>query len=86
MSGEHNEGEHGMQPTLVLNYNDKDRRWAFAVVGKGATDAMVKYGVGTIEQSGSIGEKITFKSDQEPSVVKLRSSTAAARVGETVPI
>ena len=43
-----------MQPALIL-YDDEE---------KGATDAMVKYGVGIIEQSGNIGEKIAFKSDQ----------------------
>ena len=41
---------------------------------------MVQYGVGTIEQSGYIGEKLTFKSDQEPSSVALRNATADARV------
>ena len=35
--------------------------------------------MGIIEESGYIGEKITFKSDQEPSIV-------AAGVRETVPI
>ena len=58
MSGEHNEGEHGMQPTFVLYDDDKDSGWAVAVDERGATDAMGKYGVGTIEQSGYIGEKL----------------------------
>ena len=47
---------------------------------------MVQYGVGTFEQSGYIGEKLTFKSDQEPSIVALKNAIAAARVGDTVPI
>ena len=47
---------------------------------------MVEYGVGIIEESGYIGENITFKSDQEPSVVALKNAIAAATVGETVPI
>ena len=86
MSREHNEGEHDMQPALILYDDDKDSFWAVGIDAKGATEAMVQYGVGTIEQSGYIGEKLTFKSDQEPSIVALKNATAAARVGETVPI
>ena len=86
MSGEHNEDEHGMQPAFILYDDDKDRFWAVGAEEKGATDAMVKYGVGIIEQSGYIAEKITFKSDQEPRIVALKNAIAAARVGETVPI
>ena len=52
MSGEHNEGEHGMQPALVLYDDDKDSFWAVWIDPEGATEAMVQYGVGTIEQSG----------------------------------
>ena len=58
MSGEHNEGERGMRPTLVLYDDDKDRLWVLAVDGTGAMDAMVKYGVGTIEQSDISGKAI----------------------------
>ena len=47
---------------------------------------MVKYGVGIIDESGYIGEKITFKSDREPSIVALKHAVSAARIGETVPI
>ena len=43
---------------------------------------MVKYGVGIIEESGYIGEKITFKSDQEPSIVALKNAISAARGSE----
>ena len=75
-----------MQPALVLYDDDKDSFWAFGIDAKGATEAMVQYGVGTIEQSGYIGERLTFKSDQEPSIVALKNTVAAARVGETVPI
>ena len=49
MSGEHNEGEHGMQPALVLYDDDQDSVWAVGIDAKGATEAMVQYGVGTIE-------------------------------------
>ena len=86
MSGGHNEGEHGMQPALVLYDDDRDSCWAVGVDAKGAIGATVQYGIGTIEQSGYIGEKLILKSDQEPSIVALKNATAAARVGETVPI
>ena len=33
---------------------------------------MVKYGVGIIEESGYMGEKMTSKSDQEPSILALK--------------
>ena len=86
MRGGHNEGEHGMQPALVLYDDDTNSFWALGIDAKGATELMVQYGVGTIEQSGYIGEKLTFKSDQEPSIVALKNAIAAARVGETIPI
>ena len=47
---------------------------------------MVKFGVGIMEQSGYNGEKLTFKTDQEPSLVALKRSISASRIGETVPI
>lgn len=47
---------------------------------------MVKFSVGVIDQSGYVGEKVSFKSDQEPSMVALKHHTAASRVGQTVPI
>ena len=72
--GEHNEDEHGMQPALILYDDDKDSFWAVAAETKGATDAMLNYGMGIIEQSGSIGEKITFQSDQELSIVVLKNA------------
>ena len=86
MSGEHDEGEQGMQPALIMYDDDKDSFWAVGIDAKGATEAMVQYGVGVIEQSGYIGERIIFKSDQEPSIVALKNAISAARVGELVPI
>ena len=73
MSGEHNEGVHGMQPAWILYDDDKGSFWAVRIHAKGATEAMVRYGVGTIEQSGYIGERLTFKSDQELSIVALKN-------------
>ena len=75
-----------MQPALIFYDDDKDSFWAVAAEEKGATESMVKYGVGIIDESGYIGEKITFKSDQEPSIVALKHAVSAARIGETVPI
>ena len=49
-----------MQPALILYDDDKDSFWAVGIDAKGATEAMVQYGVGLIEQSGYIGEKHFF--------------------------
>jgi hypothetical protein len=64
MGGEYNEQEEGMQAALIMYDNDKDSFWAVGVDKTGATDAMVRYGVGTVEQSVYNGEDISFKSDQ----------------------
>ena len=86
MGGEYNEAEEGMQASLIMFDDDKESFWAVGADEKGATDAMVKYGVGTMEQSGYNGEKVTFKTDQEPSILALKNSISASRIGETVPI
>ena len=86
MGGEYNGHEKGMQAALIMYDNDKDSCWAVGADKKGATDAMVKSGVGTIEQSGYNGENISFKSDQAPSIIALKSSIAATRIGEAAPI
>ena len=41
MSGEHDEGEQGMQPALIMYDDDKDSFWAVGIDAKGATEAMV---------------------------------------------
>ena len=86
MGGEYNEEEDGMQASLIMYDDNKDSVWAVGVDSKGASDAMIKYGVGNIEQSGYSGEKITFKTDQEPSLIALKAAISASRMGETVPI
>ena len=52
---------------------------------KGATDAVVEYCVETIDQSGYRGERVTLKTDEEPSILALKKAASAARVVETVP-
>ena len=79
------EVEEGMQPTLVMYDDDKQSFWAIGVSQKGVTEPIVKYCVGTIDQSGYQGEKLTFKTDQEPSIVALKRAVSVARLGETVP-
>ena len=86
MRGEHNEVEEGMQTSLVMYDDDKDSFWAIGTDEKGANEAMVQYGVGTMEQSGDSGEKVTFMTDQEPALIALKKSISASRIGETVPI
>ena len=50
------------------------------------TEGIVKYVGGVLDQSGYQGQKIAFKSDQEPSILVLKKAVSAERVGETVPI
>ena len=78
--------EEGMQPTLVMYDDDKKSFWAIGVSQKGVTQPMIQYCVTTMEQSGYQGEKLTFKTDQEPSIVALKRAVSVARKGETVPI
>ena len=56
------------------------------VRAKGVSESIVKYVKDILDQSGYEGEKLTFKTDQEPSIVALTRAVAAARTGETVPI
>ena len=49
MGGEYNEAEESMQTSLVMYDDDKDSFWAIGTDEKGANEAMVKYGMGTIE-------------------------------------
>ena len=59
--------------------------WALAVKQKGVTEGIVKYLFGVLCQSGYQGQKLTTKTDQEPSILALKKAVAAERVGETVP-
>jgi hypothetical protein len=86
MGGKYNESEDGMQPSLVMYDDSKDSFWAVGVDRKGASDAMVKFCVGAMDQSGYVGEQLTFKTDQEPSIIALKTTVAASRIGQTVPI
>ena len=80
------EKEEYMQPSLVMFDDDKESFWAIGVESKGATEQVVKYVKGILDQSGYEGQKIAFKTDQEPAIVALKRAIAAARNGETVPI
>ena len=73
--------------SVKTNYDDhKGAFWAAGVRAKGASESIVKYVKDILDQSGYEGEKLTFKTDQEPSIVALKRAVAAARTGETVPI
>ena len=75
-----------MQPSLVIYDDSKDAFWAVGVKSKAVTEQLVKHFKDILDQSGYEGEKITMKSDQEPSIVSLKRAVSAARTGETVPI
>ena len=80
------EADEDMLPSLVIFVDDKGAFWAIGMRTKTVTEQLVKYFKDILDQSGYIGEKITMKSEQEPSVVALKKAVAAARTGETVPI
>ena len=80
------EAEENMQPSLVMYDDAKKAFWALGVDRKGPSEPVVKYVKDVLDQSGYEGQQITFKSDQEPSIVALKRAVAAARTGETVPI
>ena len=75
-----------MQPCLVVYGDDKNAFWAIGIKSKAVTQSIVKYFKDLLDQSGYEWEKITMKSDQEPSILALKRAVAAARSGETVPI
>ena len=80
------EAEEEMQPSLIMYDDDKKAFWAAGVQSKTVSESIVKYVKDILDQSGYEGAKITFKTDQEPSIMALKRAVAAARVGETVPI
>ena len=75
-----------VQPSLVVYDDHKDAFWALGVKSKTVTESLVKYFKDVLDQSGYEGQRISMKSDQEPSIVALKRAVSAARTGETVPI
>ena len=65
------EYEKGMQPTLMMHDDGKEAFWALGVSKKGVTEPIVKWCADVIDQSGYVGQRITFKTDQEPSILAL---------------
>ena len=63
------EKDEDMQPSLVMYDDDKGAFWAIGVESKGPSEPVVKYVKGVLDQSGYKGQKITFKTDQEVSIV-----------------
>ena len=80
------EAEIDMQPTLVVYDDDKKAMRALAFEQKAVTEGIVEYLVGVLDQRAYQGQKLTTKTDQEPSILALKKAVAAERVGETVPI
>ena len=73
--------EEDMRPSLIMYDANKGAFWAAGVRAKGVSEAVVKYVKDIPGQSGYEGEKLTFKTDQEPSIVALKRAVAAARAG-----
>ena len=80
------EAEEDMQPSLVIYDDHASAFWALGVRNKTVTEQVVKYFKDILDESGYEGEKITMKTDQEPSMLALKRAVATARSGETVPI
>ena len=80
------EAEEEMQPSLIMYDDSKCAFWAVGVRAKGVSEAVFKYVKDILGQSGPEGEKLTCKTDQEPSIVALKRAVASACTSETVPI
>ena len=78
--------EEDMQPSLIMYDDSMGAFLAAGVRAKGVSEAVVNYVKNILDQSGYEGEKLTFKTDQETSIVALKRAVASARTGETVPI
>ena len=78
--------EDDMKPSLVMYDDDTDAFFMIGVESKGPSEPTVKQIKGVLDMSGYEGENITFKTDQEPSIIALKRAVAAGRNGETVPI
>ena len=66
------EAEEEMQPSLIMYDDDKKAFWAAGVQSKAVSESIVKYVKDILDQSGYEGAKITFKTDQEPSIMALK--------------
>ena len=60
--------------------------WTLKVSAKGPTESVVKWCCSTLEDSGYAGSEVTVETDQEESIIALRTAIVAARIGDTVPI
>ena len=63
------EAEEGTQPTLVVYDDDKIAWWALGVAKREVNEPVVKYVVDVLDRSGYEGQRISFKTDQEASLV-----------------
>ena len=60
--------------------------WTLKVSAKGPTESVVQWCCSRLEDSGYAGSEFTLKTDQEESIIALRTAIAAARIGDTVPM
>ena len=59
--------------------------WTRKVPAKGPREGAVKSCCGIFEDSGYAGSEVKTKTDQEEVIIALRTTTAAARIGDTGP-
>ena len=67
-----------MQPSLIMYDHSKGAFWAAGVRAQGVSEAIVKYVKDILDQSGYECEKLTSKTNQEPSIAARKR---AARTG-----
>ena len=81
------DGDQTGKLAILVTYDElKHAFWALQVERKGPAESVVKWCYDKLEDSGYGGTPVTIKSDQEESIVALRRSIAAKRIGETIPI
>ena len=80
------EREEGLCPILILFDENHGAFWAMGMRSKAVNHPIVKWAVEKLNDSGYNGARITFKTDQEDTIVALKTAVAATRTGITTPI
>jgi hypothetical protein len=80
------EDEAGLSPVVVGHDRTSESLWAMVVEAKGVNDSSVKWTKERIDESGYLGTRIVFKSDQEESIKALKRAVAIKRQADTTMI
>ena len=85
MQGEEDE-DPNLPGVLIMWDDNHECLWALPVDKKGPVDWIVRWIVDKLDEIGYRGQAITLKSDQERSIVALKTAVAAGRVGTSTLI